>query len=193
MLAGFSIILTYLLGNFRCFICLVIYFILNIGYSIKFKHVPIVDIAILCSGFLIRVIYGGCCIGVTVSSWLYLTVMSMAFYLVLGKRRNEALRLNSKTRDVLNYYNKEFLDKFMYLSLGLAIVFYSLWTTSNNFCRYEYLLIWTVPLVILICMKYCMIIEGNSDGDPVEVVLGDKVLFSLIACYLIVMIGLFYF
>lgn len=185
-------IILYLLKSFSCFICLLIYLVLNIGYSLKLKNIPIIDIAILTSGFLIRVIYGGCCINVTVSSWLYLTVMSMAFYLSLGKRRNEFIKSNKKTREVLKYYTKEFLDNFMYLSLSLTIVFYSLWTTSNTFCKYNQLLIWTVPLIILICMKYSMIIEGDSDGDPVEVVLKDKILLLLASCYLIIMICLFY-
>lgn len=185
-------VISYFLDNNNYIFYLLIYLLINIGYSFKLKNIPIIDIAILSSGFLIRVMCGGTVIDVEVSSWLYLTVMSMSFYLALGKRRNEIINSKGQTREVLKYYSKEFLDKFMYLCLSLTIVFYSLWTTSNNFCKYDNFLIWTVPLVILICMKYSMIIEGKSDGDPVEVVLSDKVLSLLIIIYIIIIVGLFY-
>ena len=183
------------MNNYVCVFLLMLYLIINILYSFKLKNVPIVDIAILTSGFVIRVVYGGLCIGIEISSWLCLTVMSMAFYLSLGKRRNEIDKIGGKknTREVLKYYTRSYLDKFMYLCLTLTIVFYSLWTTTNMNLKYNKYLIWTVPFVILICMKYSMVIEGESDGDPVEVVLNDKVLLFLILSYAFVIIILFYF
>ena len=53
-------------------------------------------------------------------------------------------------------------------------------------------LIWTVPLIILICLKYNLTIEGNSDGDPVEVILKDKLLLSLIIIFCIGIMALIY-
>ena len=53
-------------------------------------------------------------------------------------------------------------------------------------------MIWTVPLVMLIFMKYSMTVEGNSDGDPVEVLLHDKALLGLCALYIALMIVLLY-
>ena len=77
-------------------------------------------------------------------------------------------------------YSKEFLDKNMYMFLCMSIIFYSLWTTdikvvneNNN------LLIWTIPIVITICIKYSMNIEGDSSGNPIEVILKDKVIMLL--------------
>jgi len=54
-------------------------------------------------------------------------------------------------------------------------------------------LVWTVPLVILICMKYNLIVEGNSDGDPVEVIFKDKLLLGLVIIFGIITIGIIYF
>lgn len=179
--------------NYQAIICLVVYFILNILYSFGLKNIPILDICILASGFLIRLIYGAEIVDITISNWLYLTVMAMAFYLALGKRRNEIIKTNGQTREVLKYYQKEFLDKIMYMCLTLTIVFYALWTTDHLVIeRISEHLIWTVPFVIIIVIKYSMNIEGNSDGDPIEVVFEDKILMSLIACYCVVMAGLLY-
>lgn len=172
---------------------LLIYLTINLIYSFGLKNVALIDIIILVSGFIIRVLFGGAIIQVQVSNWLNLTVMSMAFYLALGKRRNEIIKSKKNTREVLKYYTKEFLDKNMYMCLSLAIVFYSLWTVDFNVTnRINNNLIWTVPIVIIICMRYSMIIEKDSDGDPIEVVLSDKMLMLLIFIYGILLIGLLY-
>ena len=93
-------------------VCMALYLGLNIGYSYGLKNLPIVDIMILVSGFLLRLLYGSVITDITVSGWLYLTVMAMSFYLALGKRRNELMRLgNEQTRQVLRYYSRSFLDR----------------------------------------------------------------------------------
>ena len=77
------------------------YVALNLLYSLGLKNIALLDVFILMSGYVIRVFYGALIIGVDVSSWLYLTVMAMAFYLGLGKRRNEMLLQGSRSRKVL--------------------------------------------------------------------------------------------
>ena len=151
---------------------LLTYFILNLLYSLGLKNIPIVDIIILMSGFLIRILFGAVLADSFVSSWLYLTVMSGAFYFALGKRRNEILKTDTivKTRKVLEAYNHNFLDKFMYVCLAMANIFYALWAKEYP----KKYMVLTVPLVVIICMQYSLDVEGDSDGDPVEVVLGDK-------------------
>ncbi len=158
---------------------LVLYFVLNLAYSLALKNIPVIDIIILMSGFLIRILFGAAIADTFVSSWLYLTVMSGAFYFGLGKRRNEILRTEQAgaTRRVLMAYSHSFLDKFMYVSLAMANVFYALWAKEYP----KRFMILTVPLVVVICMQYSLDVEGESDGDPVEVVLKDKKLLSFCA------------
>ena len=86
-----SVCLTaYIHGLFdKGMLILIAYFIMNLAYSLFAKNVPLVDIVILVSGFMLRILYGAVIIDVYVSSWLYLTVMALSFYLGLGKRRNE--------------------------------------------------------------------------------------------------------
>ena len=170
------------------------YLILNLGYSLGLKKVPLVDVAILVSGFWIRVLYGALITGIKISDWLYLTIVMLAFFLALGKRRNE-LKHNKagETRDVLKAYPIAFLDKSMYMCLTLAIVFYSLWTmTEETVLAYGQYLIYTVPIVMLIIMKYSMDIEGDSDGDPVEVLVHDHFLMVLCLIYLLSMLAILY-
>ncbi len=177
-------------------VLLLLYLILNLAYSFGLKNVSIIDVTILVSGFLIRILYGAIITDITVSNWLYLTVIALAFYFSLGKRRNELKQLGecSDTRAVLKSYTVNFLDKNMYMCLTLANVFYALWSMDENTMSHyksEYL-IWTVPIVLLITMKYSLDVEGESDGDPVEVLLHDKILMILCTLYLIIMFLILY-
>ena len=188
------------LFNCLCFrpvatVLLVLYFLLNLGYSFGLKNVPLLDITILAAGFLIRAMYGTVVTGIEMSDWLYLVILSAAFYLGLGKRRNELKKQgNEDTREVIRKYPISFLGSNMYICMGLTFVFYALWTMDEQTIEAYHgnRLIWTVPLVMLIFMKYSMTVEGNSDGDPVEVLLHDKVLLGLCALYLLLMVALLY-
>ncbi len=167
---------------------LLAYIIINICYSMGLKNVAIIDIVLLASGFVIRVYYGASIINVDVSSWLFLTIMSSSLFLGLGKRKKELI--NSKeSRKVLQEYNEAFLDKFQYLSLTLTIVFYSLWSIEQDI-KYLYL---TIPLLIIIFMKYSLNIEMNDEGDPTTVLYQDKLLMSLCLLYGFIMLTLLVF
>lgn len=171
------------------------YLALNLAYSFGLKNIPIVDVAILVSGFLIRILYGAVVTDITVSSWLYLTVIALSFYFALGKRRNELIRLDSDdTRSVLKTYPVSFLNQSMGMCLTLANAFYALWSMDESTATLynsDYL-IFTVPIVLLITMKYSLDVEGDSDGDPVEVLLHDKVLVALCVLYLATMFAILY-
>jgi 4-hydroxybenzoate polyprenyltransferase len=173
---------------------LALYFALNLGYSFGLKNIPIVDISILVAGFLIRILYGAFVTGITISNWLYLTVIALSFYFALGKRRNELKQVGGETRKVLKAYPLNFLDKNMGICLTLANVFYALWSMDEKtraFYENDYL-IFTVPIVLLITLKYSLDVEGDSDGDPVEVLLRDKVLLGLCVLYLAAMFAILY-
>ncbi len=164
----------------------------NLLYSKVLKNIPLLDVVVLVTFFVLRVIYGACIIDVTVSHWLYLTIIAFSFYLSLGKRRNEMIKVEGNTREVLKYYTKDFLDKNMYMCLALTITFYSLWCVDPiNIEKFgTNYLVFTVPLVMAICMKYSLNIEGNSNGDPVEVLLSDKILIGLVIIYVLIMMGI---
>ena len=174
-------------------IVLLCYFLLNMLYSRGLKNTPIIDVAILSAGFLLRVIYGSVFMDIVISDWLYLTVISMSFFLGLGKRRNELQRTAENTRKVLSFYNYAFLDKNMYMCLALTIAFYSLWCTDPITINHIGNLTFTVPLVILICMKYSLDIEGDSDGDPVNVVLNDPIIIFSCIILAFFMLAVIYF
>lgn len=174
-------VLSAVIGKVEATILLGVYFGLNVAYSMGLKNIPIIDIVILASGFVIRVFYGGLVTNIEISRWLYLVVTVGSLYMGLGKRRNELKRqgVSENTREVLKYYNVSFLDKNMYVCVALTNVFYALWTFEMPDSRMSL----TIPVFIIILMCYSLDTEGDSDGDPVEVILKDKVLIGIVAAY----------
>lgn len=181
-------------SNIFVFIIPIIYILLNILYSKVLKDVPIIDVSIIVAGFVLRVLYGSISTSIVVSKYLYLMIIFGSFYLGFGKRRNEIVRNGNKSRPVLEKYNKEFLDKNMYVSYALSIVAYTLWTVDpvtitrigNDY------IFWTIPLLMIILQLYSLNIEDNSDGDPTEVLFSDKKLMIASLIYIIALVIIIY-
>lgn len=175
--------------NVNSYIYLIIYFILNVLYSYKLKTVQIIDVIILSFGFLLRVLYGGCILNIPVSNWLFLTILSGALFMAMGKRRNELKKNGSTSRKVLQYYSSDFLNKNMYMFLGITLVFFSLWVFEQNVEYY----VWCIPILFIICLRYSFNIESDqSYGDPVDVIFSDKLLMLFITLLAIIMILFIY-
>lgn len=166
---------------------LIAYLAINIAYRNGLKNKPILDVMILALGFVLRVILGSLISGCMISQWLCLTIMMFSLYMGLGKRRNEIRKVkNENTRNVLKYYTEDFLNGSMLMTKTLGLVFYALWSAfivSNS----AYM-IWTVPLVMAILMKYELNIANDNFGDPVDVLLSDKSLIILVTAYLIIIL-----
>ena len=172
-----------------------LYLGINVAYSLGMKNIPLVDVAILSGGYLIRVFAGGELAETGVSDWMFLTILSVALFLGFGKRRNELLRYGDKGRKILKKYTGGFLDKSIQLFLSLSIVFYALSCADKNteIARRGISLLWTVPLVIFVLLRYNMLLEDEMyDGDPIEVLQRDKIVWVLIIFYGMAILTLMY-
>jgi decaprenyl-phosphate phosphoribosyltransferase len=192
ILLGLASLFQYLAGiSLFAVLLLLLYLFLNITYSFGLKNVPVIDVSILSLGFVIRVLYGGYSVGIDVSEWLYLAILAFSFYLALGKRRNEIRTNGTKTRRVNKHYNQDFLDKNMYVCLGLTLTYYSLWAVDPM--QKHKLMYMTIPVVIVIVMTYSLMIETlESEGDPVSVLVGNKYLSLLVVVYGALVAGIIY-
>lgn len=175
--------------------CIGCYLFMNIAYSMGMKNIPIIDIVILSSGYLLRLYGGGELAGVRISDWMFLTVMAASFYLGFGKRRNELLQYGDKGRKTLERYTVEFLDKGVQMFLTLTVVFYSLCCADKNtdVARRGVHLLWSVFVVILVLLRYNLLLENRvGDGDPMEVLWQDKIVVCLILFYAVSVLLLIY-
>lgn len=187
---GLVIILVWGIVKFRGIYIIwpAVYLAVNMAYSMRLKNIPLVDVLALVFCYIIRLLYGAGLAGARISNWMYLTMMSASFFMGFGKRRNEFIQYGASSRKSLMGYSAGFLDKSMQTALTSSVIFYSLMCadTETDVARAGINLLWTVPLIIVICLRYLMLIEnGKSDGDPVSVILSDRVLYVLCAGYIV--------
>lgn len=172
-----------------------LYIAINILYSIGLKNIPLIDIFILMLGYLFRLEYGGQLTECGVSTWMFLTMMSVAFFMALGKRAGELRQYGDENRKSLKIYTKRFLEQAQDISCGLSIVFYAMTCSDTNsaVATAGHDLLWSVPIIVLIVFRYLMLIQsGENDGDPMSVIFKDKFLLVLSAGYVGVLVFLLY-
>lgn len=150
-----------------------LYTALNVGYSIRLKHVPVVDLFALAGSFLLRVYAGGVALGVPVSFWMFVTTLSVALYLAALKRRQELL-LGADARPVLAGYTVELLDDYAMLAAASAFVFYGEFVYTIRPA-----LLPTVPLVLFGFFRYRYLAQARGAGEsPTDTLLGDAPLVA---------------
>lgn len=189
------LILASILNHFLCGFSLRslipwVYMILNLLYSVSLKNKPVIDIVLLVSGFFFRVFYGSAITEIRISGWLYLTVISLSLFLAFGKRRNEKMSCGDSARKVLGYYSLQYLNSNMYMYLTLFAVFYSIWSLNANDTG---LMIYTTPLILVMMMRYSYKLEIDVNGNPVDMILGDRVLIILGGIYALLLFVIIYF
>lgn len=154
----------------------VAYLAVQVGYSFYFKHVVIMDIFSIASGFFLRVIAGAAAIQVPASSWLLVCTFFLSLFLALGKRRHELLLLEGDAashRKVLTEYNTILIDQMIAVVTASAVVTYSVYTLSQEtVSRFQTTnLKYTIPFVLYGIYRYLYFVYLKREGGSPEVIL----------------------
>lgn len=177
---------------------LLFYTLLQVAYSTWLKHIPILDISAIATGFLVRVYAGAFVVNLHMSVWFLLTVISVSLFLAVGKRQSERTLLEGRkdvtlgsTRKILRHYSQRLLDQFTAMFATATWLTYALFTfqTENSSpdeslagvytilprtLQSQKLLMITIPLVIFGVMRYLQLVyEKNQGESPDRVLLGD--------------------
>ncbi len=180
------------LHNWYCSGILIVYLGLNIGYSFKWKNIPILDISLLSIFFLLRVLFGGMLLDIAVSNYLYLTTLSAAYYFGAGKRLKEAQQ-GGEMRIVLKEYPLSYLESITNMFLGMTMMFYSLWAmTYDANIMNQNLLSLSIFLVIAILLSYHYYLHKNTNGNPTDMILENKYLILLVLIYCLIILLAFF-
>ncbi|MDA0748987.1 MAG: decaprenyl-phosphate phosphoribosyltransferase, partial [bacterium] len=178
---------------------LLAYGLLNLAYSLHLKHIVILDVMLIATGFLLRAIGGAFAIGVEISSWLILCTMLLALFLGFVKRRQELILLDSAAaghRRILDEYTPQFLDQMISIVTAGALVSYALYTMSPEVTQKlgtPHLNL-TIPFVIYGLLRYLYLVyTRNQGGNPASTVLGDPSLLINIALWFLTVTSLLYF
>ena len=188
--------LAYLLSPWFALIAL-IYLLINIAYSTHLKHIPILDVIVLASLYVVRVGAGVELIKVArFSPWLYVFTTFLALYLGVGKRRSEMNLLangNNTFRPVLQGYTVQLLDQMITIVSCLTIVTYSLYTFSAENLPLNHTMMLTIPFLIYGIFRYLYLLEvEHYGGEPEEVLLTDRPLQVTIALFGLSIFMIFY-
>lgn len=157
-----------------------IYFVINLFYSLGLKNIPILDILILASGFVLRIKAGSVISYVALSQWIVIMVFLLAIFMAIGKRRDDVLlKLSSGTdmRKSIKGYNLELLNVLLALVCAVIIVAYFMYTMSDEVILRlgTYRLYYTCLFVLAGIMRYLQIIYVMADsGSPTKVLYKDR-------------------
>ncbi|MGN7359146.1 decaprenyl-phosphate phosphoribosyltransferase [Paenibacillus sp. SAF-054] len=170
------------------------YFALNVSYSLKLKHVVILDIMAIAAGFVLRAVAGGLAIQVRLTPWFLLCTMLLSLFLAIGKRRHELSLLQQQKvlhREVLGKYSIQLLDQLTGIVATSAIISYSLFTFTAGRTVY---LMWTIPLVIYGIFRYLYLIHAkNKGGEPDRVLFEDKHILVTVVLYVLTVLAILLF
>ena len=193
LLAG-SLLLAFILDPLFSLLLLV-YFMTNVAYSMKLKHIVIIDVMVIAFGFVLRAIGGGLVIGIAFTPWFLICTMLLALFLAISKRRHELYLLSEhkgEHRKVLEQYSPELLSQLNSIVTTAAIMSYSLFTFTSGHTIH---LMWTIPLVMYGIFRYLYLIHmKGKGGKPEEILLEDgHILTTVMLFALMVVIILYYF
>lgn len=179
------LLLVLLKSNISILGIIIIFFILNIFYSLYFKNVVIIDLIIVSCSYVIRVLAGSIIINVALSAWLLICVFSASLFLISFKRLAEIKISGFESRPILKKYNNEILLKIIDVSAICSIIFYSLYTVFVNPN-----LIYTIPLIFLGFFRYYYLYytAKTFEESPVKIIFSDKPILLLLILWLIIVL-----
>ena len=195
------------------FLISLLYLFLQLSYSLFLKHIAVLDILAIASGYILRVLAGEFATGFHVTFWLLICVISVSLYLAIGKRRAELTSLSQfkeSTRPALEHYSEKLLDAYLSMFANSTWFSYALFTfleppiaPRNSMLYYledifpagltRKWLVLTIPFVIYALMRYTQLIYEKQEGEsPEKVILGDKPLLFTAFIWILVVIFLVY-
>lgn len=200
--------------SFFFFFLSLLYTGLHFTYSIWIKHINILDVMAIASGFIIRVYAGAVAIDAHINVWLLLCIVSFSLFLAVGKRRSESTLLQSKIigshKQVLSHYPENLLNIYTSMFANTTWLTYALFTFQQpTFIRMGHilnimsdlprafvnqkLLMLTVPFVIYGVMRYLQLIYDQNKGEsPEKILLTDKPLLITVGVWAFLLIFIIY-
>jgi len=165
------------------------YLVVQIAYSLGLKHQPVLDLAVVSSGFVLRVMAGGVATAIPISGTLLLVASFGSLFMVAGKRFSEirALGTGGATRQSLQVYSESYLRFVWSLAAAVTVVTYVQWSFAHAGGRpgdISWGVISVAPLVLGM-LRYAVDIDRGTAGTPEDLVLGDRVLQVLALAWLV--------
>ncbi len=177
-------------GNNALLVVLAIYLLLNLAYSLHLRRIAVVDVYVIASGFMLRLLAGTLAVGIAPSRWLLLTGMFTALFLGFSKRKAETFHEVAVQRKVLADYPSALLDTFVATTLTATLITYSLFASSAEALRqHGERLVYTIPVVIFAMLRYTWQIHHGKGEDVARDLLSDRWILLAALLWLLLFLG----
>ena len=195
-LVSISMYISYIVNPMLSFIIMV-YMVMNLMYSFKLKHYPIVDVMIIALGFVLRAFAGVVASGLGATNWFILCVFMLCLFLGLAKRRNELIVMQDNlenSRKVLRFYNIDLIDQLSNIVAAVMLTSYALFASQTESKVYwgginVPLISLSVPIVVYGVFRYLLLVHLKGLGErPEDVLLHDKHILATALFYVIIII-----
>jgi 4-hydroxybenzoate polyprenyltransferase len=181
-------------ANVLFILTVVTYLILMALYSLWLKHIVLLDVFIIASGFVLRILAGAVVIPVMISPWLYVVTILLSLFLALSKRRHELILLQgeaSSHREILKEYSLPLLDQLITIVTAATVMAYSLYTFQGPTGDHHLMI--TIPVVLYGIFRYLYLVHMRMEGgSPEEVLLRDRhMLGTVVLCTALIILVLY--
>lgn len=183
-----------LTGRWQTVGILATYVVTTIAYSVWLKHVAVVDLVVVASGFVLRAAAGAVAVDVEMSKWFVLCTVFGSLFIVTGKRYAELREMGSDAGDVrpaLAAYTPGYLRVVLTMSCGAAIISYCQWAFETKELAKSDLPFYELSIVPMLTalLRYALVLEDGHGAAPEEVFASDRVL-QLLGLAWVVLFGL---
>ncbi len=177
-------------GRWQTVAVVAVYLGVNLAYNLGVKHVPVLDLVAVASGFVLRAGAGAVAVDVPMSRWFVLCTTFGSLFIVVGKRYAELNQLGAGagTRSTLNTYSVGYLRMLLSISCGSALLAYCVWafeTSAESTADVPYYELSIVPMLVAL-FRYLLVLERGGGAAPEDVFASDRVLQAVGACWIVV-------
>jgi 4-hydroxybenzoate polyprenyltransferase len=197
-LATLSILITLFISS-KVAAFLIIYGSINIAYSMLLKHVVILDVFCVASGFILRILAGASAVNIVASPWLIITTFLLSLFLGLAKRRHELVLLNNSSNDhrpVLSHYSLLLIDQLISVVTPVTLITYLLYTLdASTIARFNSNTIYITGIFVVFgIFRYLYLIHRKDlGGSPTDMVFKDLPLLIAILGWILTFGFIVYF
>lgn len=175
------------------------YWLLNIGYCLKFKQYAIIDVCIVAFGFVLRVLAGGWATNIVLSKWIVLMTFLLMLFLAFAKRRDDVVRMmetGRPTRQNTIRYNLEFINQAITITSSITLVCYIMYTVSEETIAHfhtQYLYLTSIFVLVGILRYIQLAVVDQKSGDPTKVMLKDRFMQIIVLLFGLSFLFIIYF
>lgn len=185
-------------GRWETMAVILFYWLLNVAYCLKLKQFAILDVCVVASGFVLRILAGGSATDIVPSNWLVLMSYLLCLFLSFAKRRDDVVRMEQTgeaPRQNTSRYNLTFINQAVTISASVTLVCYIMYTvspevTARFHSQHLYL---TTLFVILGLLRYIQLaVVDRQSGDPTKVVLRDRPMQAIVLGWIVTFLVIIY-